>query len=283
MRKIILVIVTALFLVWIMNFACAEEPDDGFIEFEEVEEFDEFDDFEEFDDFADFDDVGTEDEYIEAIEENGDSENSGTVSDQSKEEYKAKVQKMSEISGYDDPDLKIDGDYAYYVSDDETYCITSLYRGSSTDIIVPTTLGGYPVKIIGDHTFENKSFIHSVEVPDGVVAIGKQAFFMCISLRTVIVPEGVIMFGDQCFAACYMLDYVQVPDSLESVGEMAFLGCYALKEIEFGENLKFIGSCAFHTCTELERVTVPSTGVSIDESAFISCPENMEVIYLNRL
>ena len=169
MRKIILVIVTALFLAWIMNFACAEEPDDELIEFEEVEEFDEFDDFEEFDDFADFDDIGTEDEYIEAIEENGDSGNSGTVSDHSKEEYKAKVQKMSEISGYDDPDLKIDGDYAYYVSDDETYCITSLYRGSSTDIIVPTTLGGYPVKIIGDHTFENKSFIHTVEVPDVVV------------------------------------------------------------------------------------------------------------------
>ena len=280
MKKKIFAIMMAMILSFVMVFACAEDwEDDDFIEFDDLDEFDEYDDFDDFDDFTDFDDIGTEEEYIEALGENGDA---GAISDQSVDEYKEKVQKMSEVSGYNDPDLKTDGDYAYYVSEDGTYCITSLYKGSSTDIIVPSALGGYPVKIIGDHTFENKSFIRSVEVPDGVIAIGKQAFFMCINLQTVIVPEGVIMFGDQCFAACYMLDYVQVPDSLESVGEMAFLGCYALKEIEFGENLKSIGSCAFHTCTGLERVTVPSTSVSIDESAFISCPENMEVIYINK-
>ena len=287
MKKRIIIFLTFVF-IFVMTFAGAEDWDedefagDG-IEFDDLDDFEEYDDFEDYEDFADFDDIGTEEEYLEALEENGDGTGSDQVADQSTAEYKEKVQRMSEISGYNDPDLKTDGDYAYYVSEDNTYCITSLYKGSSTDVVVPSSLGGYPVKIIGDHTFENKSFIRTVEVPDGVVAIGKQAFFMCINLQTVIVPEGVVMFGDQCFAACYMLDYVQVPDSLESVGEMAFLGCYALKEIEFGENLKSIGSCAFHTCTELEKVTVPSTSVTIDESAFISCPDNMEVIYLNKL
>lgn len=275
------IFLTALVLAFMISLSCAEDFEEEFLDDTfEFDELDDFDEFEDFDELADFDDVGTEEEYIEAI---GEDSSSNPVSDQSTAEYKEKVRKMSEISGYNDPDLKTDGDYAYYVSEDGTYCITSLYKGSSTDVIVPSTLGGYPVMIIGDHTFENKSFIRTVEVPDGVIAVGKQAFFMCINLQTVILPEGVIMFGDQCFAACYMLDYVQVPDSLESVGEMAFLGCYALKEIEFGENLKSIGSCAFHTCTGLERITVPSASVAIDESAFTSCPENMEVIYLNKI
>lgn len=268
MKKNIPVLITALILVFVYSFACAYEPEDEFVFSEDID-YVEFEEFEDFDDIADFSDVGSEKEFYEAVDE--------TAS----EEYKAKVKHMSEISGYNDPDLCTDGDYAYYVSDDSTYCITSLYKGNCSDVVVPAFLGGYPVRVIGDHTFENKSFISTVEIPEGVVAIGKQAFFMCINLQTVIIPEGVIMFGDQCFAACYLLDYVQIPDSLESVGEMAFLGCYALREIEFGANLQSIGSCAFHTCKELERVTVPSRSVHIDSSAFLQCPENIEIIYSN--
>ena len=215
-------------------------------------------------DFDEFDDIGSEEDL------------SGQTS------YDQQVQNISAVSGYDNPELKYDGDYAYFISEDGTYCITSLYQGADIDVVVPEALGGYPVKIIGDHTFENKGFIESVEVPEGVVEIGKQAFFMCINLKTVIIPEGVLTVGDQCFAACYLLDYVQLPDSLESVGEMAFLGCYALKEIEFGANLKSIGSCAFHTCKELERVVVPSDAVSIDATAFLQCPDNIEIIYSNK-
>ncbi len=227
------------------------------------------------DDWISFDD-GTEFEDFEVFTDITDD---GGVSGQL---YEQQAQNISAVSGYDNPDLKYDGDYAFYLSEDGSYCITTLYLGTEADVVVPATLGGYPVKVIGDHTFENKGFVESVEVPSGVVSIGKQAFFMCINLKIVILPEGVINVGDQCFAACYLLNYVQLPDSLESVGEMAFLGCYALKEIEFGTNLKSIGSCAFHTCRELKRVTVPSDDVSIDATAFLQCPENMEIIYSNR-
>ena len=301
--KRIAVLIAALIFVLTGSFVCAEDLDSDF------SEYDFFDDdfvFYDIDEIADFDDVGTLEEYMQAIDgysfdediessggetsadnqetEGGQNSDDITVApdEQAVAEHKEKIRRINDISGYHDPDLRNDGDYAYYISEDNTYCITSLYKGSSSDVVVPSTLGGYPVRIIGDHTFENKGFIHSVEVPDGVVAIGKQAFFMCINLQTVIVPEGVILFGDQCFAACYMLDYIQVPDSLESVGEMAFLGCYALREIEFGENLKFIGSCAFHTCRELERVTVPSSNVQIDGSAFLQCPDTIEIIYLHK-
>ena len=74
--------------------------------------------------------------FIEAVQEQGNAT------------YKEKVQRMSEISGFDNPDLLEDGDYAYFVSEDNTYAITALYKGTSTVVIVPFTLCVLPVRVI---------------------------------------------------------------------------------------------------------------------------------------
>lgn len=267
MKRRMTVLFAALILLFAFSFSAAELDDDDW--------FDD-DGWIEDDDWLDSD----TDEEFDVFYNPGDDP--GESPDSQSGGFREQGQSFNAISGYDNPDLKHEGDYAYFLSEDQTYCITSLYEGSDIDVIVPDTLGGYPVQVIGDHTFENKGFIRTVEIPESVVAIGKQAFFMCINLEMVIVPEGVVMIGDQCFAACYLLNYIQLPDSLESVGEMAFLGCYALKEIEFGSNLKSIGSCAFHTCKVLEKVIVPSEAVTIDATAFLQCPESIEIVYSNK-
>lgn len=198
-------------------------------------------------------------------------------------EYSRTMENMNGISGFTNPDLLYDGDYGYYLSEDSTSCITALYIGKDTDVEIPSRLGGLPVAEIGDHTFENRGFIESVTVPDGVRQIGKQAFFKCNGLRSIYLPEGVICIGDQCFGGCSRLDEISVPQSLETVGEMAFLGCLALKEIVFGDGLKTIGDSAFHTCPELGRVIVPSEDVVIEPTAFQKCPEEMKLIYADRI
>ena len=198
-------------------------------------------------------------------------------------EYSQTMENMNVVSGFTDPNLLYDGDYGYYISEDNTSCITALYIGKDTDVEIPSRLGGLPVAEIGDHTFENRGFIESVTVPDGVRQIGKQAFFKCDSLQSIYLPEGVIGIGDQCFGGCSRLNEISVPQSLETVGEMAFLGCLALKEIVFGNGLKAIGDSAFHTCPELGRVIVPSEDVAIEPTAFQECPEEMELIYADRI
>ena len=64
---------------------------------------------------------------------------------------------------------------------------------------------------------------------------------------------------------------------------MAFLGCFALREITFGNGLKTIGDNAFHTCSALGKVTVPSEDVAIEPNAFEECPDEMELIYADRM
>lgn len=234
----------------------------------------------EFEDFSDFD-SDMETEYFDDWDED-------ELFDEEAEyraaaEYSRTTDNINAASGYSDGGLLFEGDYGYFVSEDRTFCTTALYIGQDTDVEIPSRLGGLPVAVIGDHTFSNNGLIESVTVPDGVQQIGKQAFFKCSGLRSVYLPEGVTGIGDQCFGGCALLDEISVPQSLETVGEMAFLGCFTLREITFGIGLKTIGPDAFTACYELGRVTVPSENVTIEENAFAQCPEELELIFADRI
>ena len=199
------------------------------------------------------------------------------------QEHGRRTENMNASSGYMNPDLLFDGEYGYFISEDQASCVTALYRGEETEVEIPSRLGGLPVSEIGDHTFANNTFIETVVIPEGVRMIGKQAFFKCSSLQSICLPEGVTGIGDQCFGGCSRLDEIIVPQSLETVGSMAFLGCFALREITFGNGLKTIGDNAFHTCSALGKVTVPSEDVAIEPTAFEECPDEMELIYADRM
>lgn len=68
-----------------------------------------------------------------------------------------------------------DGDYTYTVSDDREVTITS-YNGNDANLLLPDTLGGYPVTTIGDNAFYQCYSLISVTIPNGVTSIGDGAF-----------------------------------------------------------------------------------------------------------
>lgn len=72
-------------------------------------------------------------------------------------------------------------------------------------VAIPSTLGGYPVTIIGVCAFADCSGLTSVAIPDSVTIIGEWAFEDCIGLTS-----------------------VTIPDSLTSIGYGAFMGCSGL-------------------------------------------------------
>ncbi len=59
------------------------------------------------------------------------------------------------------------------------------YSGEGGDVIVPSTLGGYPVTAIWHGVFENCNSLTSIEIPDSVTSIGEGAFYGCSSLTDV--------------------------------------------------------------------------------------------------
>ncbi len=77
-----------------------------------------------------------------------------------------------------------DGFYTYTVSNGEA-TITDVDTAISGAVIIPDTLGGYPVTSIGRSAFYGCSSLQSIEIPSGVTSIGNDAFNGCSSLKSV--------------------------------------------------------------------------------------------------
>ena len=150
--------------------------------------------------------------------------------------------------------------YAYTVNaDGETATITDFYGptdGHFYDIDIPGTLDKYTVTAIGEHAFDDNSFLESVTINDAATSIGDYAFAWCEHLTTLKLGENITTIGDNAFQACYELDNVTIP-----------------------EKVKKIESETFDYCWKLESITLPA-GLTSFEANLVECPDYC-VIYFN--
>ncbi len=107
-------------------------------------------------------------------------------------------------------------------------------------VMLPDTLGGYPVVGIGENAFKDCTDVTAFFLPDTVTSIGAYAFENCTSLAQAVLPAG-----------------------LDSIGDGAFWKCAGLVSISLPASVRSIGSCAFYQCTGLESVVVLGKSTSI--------------------
>lgn len=200
------------------------------------------------------------------------------------------------------------GDYTYEVSKDNTAIIT-VYWGSDSNLIIPSSLDGYRVTMIrdnlfsdkqslvsvtvpstvttiGEYAFANNYNLESVTLPDSITSIGDHAFYYCTSLTKVNIPNKLTEISDSLFEDCTSLSDITIPDSVTTIGSAAFLGT-AIKEISLPEGLTVLGDAAFMNCTELTSIVVPENVTYLGYSAFSRCtklnsvklPNDLSIIY----
>lgn len=160
----------------------------------------------------------------------------------------------------------VDGEengYTYTVSDGKAYIFE--YEGSGGDIVVPRTLGGYPVCGIGGRAFAGTD-ITSVTVHSGIEYAANEAFASCQSLVSVEFEGEATTFGAGIFAGCSALKSVILPSALASIPSDAFTGCSSLDNIILPDTLEIIEAYAFYE-TAIKEITIPASVISIEEGA----------------
>lgn len=157
-----------------------------------------------------------------------------------------------------------------YTTNDGSITITG-YIGSGGDIIIPDTIEGLPVAIIGNYAFESCTNLTSAVIPDSVVNLGEGAFGGCTGLTGVTIGTNVTNVGDWTFASCSGLTNITIPNSTKNIGSYAFNSCTSLANVTIGNSVRSLADFGFADCTSLTNVTIGTNVTSIGEGTFARC------------
>ena len=119
--------------------------------------------------------------------------------------------------------------------------------------------------------YEQREYIKSVEIAEGVTTIGNFAFDDCSDLTSVTIPNGVTIIGYVAFRNCHRMTSVDIPNSVTSIGFYAFSWCRGLTSIAIPNSVISIEEDAFYGCDGLTSITLPNGNVSIGGDAFWGC------------
>ncbi len=111
--------------------------------------------------------------------------------------------------------------------------------------------------------------IVSVDLPDGLVEIGDEAFYSCYQLTAIRFPNGLRSIGNDAFRYCGQLTGSLVfPESLETIGQNAFEGTDFRGDLVIPRNIKSIPSHTFCNAGFDGRLDLPEGIAEVGESAF---------------
>lgn len=192
-----------------------------------------------------------------------------------------------------------ESDFKYTITNGEA-TITK-YVGAGIDIVVPSTLGGCPVTVIGQDSFSSAPYryYNSVIIPNSVTTIERRSFQYCTYLRYISlpnsmlnieerafgycgllridIPANVVFIDEEAFAGCSDLALVNIEGNT-TIGERAFSGC-GLTQVVIGEGIESISKDVFASCQRLVSVVLPKSLTQISSGAFYDCRSLTDVYY----
>lgn len=160
-----------------------------------------------------------------------------------------------------------------YDEEDGKIVLTS-YKGTATDIVIPSQIDGKDVYAIGEHCFANDKIV-SVVCPETLVEIRKEAFINCGELKNVELNDGLVNIKESAFLTTG-IESIIIPDTVESMEKRVF-GGGVLTDIKLSSNITQIPRGCFAGCN-FESITIPSTVKSVGEQAFVGCKFLKEVV-----
>ena len=183
---------------------------------------------------------------------------------------------------------KMDYDYSYEILNDGTLRLYQ-YEGTDTTIVVPDTIDGRKVTVLGNSTFQyctQASDIESVTLPDSLTTIEKNAFYNCEKLKSVTIPPNVSSIGLAAFVEGlsesslteikvdpenpYFSEKDGVVFSKDGTKLIVFPSGRS-GDYQIPDGTVSVGDYAFYYCVNVSSITVPGSVRSLGEGAFGNC------------
>ena len=231
MKKLLALILASIMLLSLV--ACGKDADDA-------------DDFGSNDD-NEFTDNVYEDILTYDVNDDGDLEITGVISDGIKE---LNIKIPAEINGRDVTGI---GDEAFKA------CVT----------LKSITFEG-KLLYIGEAAFYGCTGLKTIVLPETVENIKANAFRACTSLEAITLSSKLDTIELAAFWDCTALKSISLPASLKTVEGGAFWNCAALTEVVIPASVETVGDTAFYGCTALKTATYSST-TELGESVFDNC------------
>ena len=140
------------------------------------------------------------------------------------------------------------------------------YRGFDKNVVIPDG-----VKAVGDEAFVNDTLMESVSIPNSVTFIGYNAFSGCTALKSIMIPDSVTETDSYVFSGCTSLVSVQLSNTLTALSRSIFSCCDSLERITLPNSLKSIGAGAFSSCIKLKDISIPAGCTEIEKGTFKNC------------
>ena len=141
------------------------------------------------------------------------------------------------------------------------------YTGAGGDVVVPDTIQGCPVQIIGTGAFQSSADITSLTLPETVKLLEGSVGSWCDSLTGISLPQSLLVIGDGCFSSEAALEQVTIPSQVCYIGSNTFYFCSNLKSITFEGECPVIGLWAFTEISPDAVIYVPDDQLEAYTSA----------------
>ncbi|MBR6107919.1 MAG: leucine-rich repeat domain-containing protein [Oscillospiraceae bacterium] len=187
----------------------------------------------------------------------------------------------------------------YEALPDGSLCLTE-YRWESDELTVtiPEQIDGKTVTKIGERAFLY-CYADTVILPASVREIDERAFVNCTFLQRMDIPEGCVRIGEEAFSGCERLSTVLLGANVREIGKNAFAGTPFLNgqtgdmvivgdgillqyrgssaAPEIPSSVKTIAAYAFADHTEVKILKLPSSVRRVQDAAFSGCTGLSEI------
>ena len=221
-------------------------------------------------------------------------------------------------------DCTVDGvKWIYSVTNREAVIGTNPYRraaindATSGDLVIPSSLNGYPVTCIRYGAFSGCTNLTSIIIPKSVKSIGEGVFYGCTGLTSVTIPNSVTNIDSGAFynnsiqsilvedgnenycsvdGVLFSKDMTtiiafpggrsggyEIPGGVTNVGAYAFRGCKDLVSVTLPDCVMNIWNGAFWGCTKLTSMTISDRVTKIGSHTFYGCTDLSSVVLSDRV